>query len=388
MATSFCPPYPFGTVAQTDKFSVVSAVILAGTRKGLFLLKSDDRRSWSVEDPVLEGWDVFHAMQDLRDGSLYAAANHGVYGATVHRSTDGGKTWTRSEGLGLPEDSGLTLEKTWHVEPGRDSEPGTLWLGGAPGVLFRTDDSGESWEVVQSVLEHPTRERWNPGAGGMCTHSIQLDPADPNRMYIGISAAGVFRSEDEGESWTPANKGTAADFFPEDRFPEVGQCVHKLLLHAGKEGRLWQQNHCGVYRSDDRGENWERLEDNGLPSAFGFPLALHDAKPDTAFVIPEDEARGGEVGGGNRVTTGGRLGVYRTDDGGKTWELASNGLPERAWVEVLREGMASDRDDPVGIYFGTKSGSIFVSLNEGDEWFEAARYLPAVLSVEIGELPS
>jgi photosystem II stability/assembly factor-like uncharacterized protein len=361
-------------------------MILAGTRKGLFLLRGDDdRRTWTVEDPALEGWEIFHATQDPRDGSLYAAANHDVYGATVQRSTDNGKTWNRSEGLGLPEEGELKLEKTWHVEPGRDSEPGRVWLGAAPGVLFRSDDSGENWDVVQSVLEHPTRERWNPGAGGMCTHSIQLDPDDPDRMYIGISAAGVFRSEDGGESWTPANKGTAADFYPDDPFPDVGQCVHKVLLHPAKEDRLWQQNHCGVYRSDDRGESWERLEGNGLPSGFGFPLALHHQKPDMAFVIPEDSVQAGEVGGGNRVTSEGRLGVYRTEDGGKSWELASNGLPEPAWVEVVREGMASDRLDPAGIYFGTKSGSIFLSTNEGEEWSEVARHLPAILSVEVGE---
>lgn len=360
--------------------------ILAGTRKGLFLLRADDaRRDWTLEGPMLEGWEVFHAAQDPRDGTLFAAANNFVYGATVQRSKDGGRTWERSEGLGLPEETGLTLEKTWHVEPGRDSEPGVLWLGGAPGVLFRTEDSGESWQVVQSLLEDPTRERWQPGFGGMCTHSIQIDPADPGRMYVGISAAGVFRSEDGGESWTPANSGTAADFMPDDPFPEVGQCVHKVLLHPGREGRLWQQNHCGVYRSDDHGRSWERLEENGLPSAFGFPLALHHSKPDTAFVIPEDSAREGRVGGGNRVTSEGRLGVYRTEDGGKSWELASNGLPERAWVEVLREGMASDRLDSPGIYFGTKSGSVFASTNEGDEWAEIARHLPAVLSVEVGE---
>jgi photosystem II stability/assembly factor-like uncharacterized protein len=206
-------------------------------------------------------------------------------------------------------------------------------------------------------------------------------------MYVGISAAGVFRSEDVGESWTPANKGTAADFSEDDRFPEVGQCVHKVLVHPAKPERLWQQNHCGVYRTDDKGVSWERLEDNGLPSSFGFPIAIHHGDPDVAFVIPEDSVRGseGEVGGGDRVTTGGRLGVYRTKDGGRSWELASKGLPERAWVEVLREGMASDQLDPVGIYFGTKSGSIFVSPDEGGEWIEAARFLPAVLSVEVAE---
>ena len=242
--------------------------ILVGTRKGLFLLKGDEtRRKWETEGPYLAGWDVFHAMKD--EGSIFAAANHAVYGATVQRSDDAGKTWERSEGLGLPEDHELTLEKTWHVEAGPN---GMLWLGGAPGVLFRSADRGQSWEPVTSLIDHPTRERWNPGAGGMCTHSIQFDPENDQTMYVGISAAGVFRSEDAGASWRPANKGTAADFMPDDPFPEVGQCVHKVLVHPAKTDRLWQQNHCGVYRTDDRGENWERLEENGLPSAFGFPI--------------------------------------------------------------------------------------------------------------------
>jgi photosystem II stability/assembly factor-like uncharacterized protein len=364
----------------------MAKMILAGTRKGLFLLRGNgDHSSFEVSEPVLAGWEVYHAMQDPRDGSLWAAANNWVYGATVHRSTDNGKTWNRSESLGLPEDGELKLEKSWHVEPGRASEEGRLWLGAAPGVLFRTDDHGETWEVNEGLLNHPTREQWNPGAGGMCTHSIQVDPHDENRMYIGISAAGVFRSEDNGESWTPANKGTRADFDPENQYPEIGQCVHKVLVHPALDGRLWQQNHCGVYRSDDRGESWETLDTNGLPSSFGFPIAIHRQKPDMAFVIPEDYAKPGKVGGENRVTTGGRLGVYRTEDGGKSWELTANGLPDPAWVEVLREGFASDQDDPVGIYFGTKSGSIFVSPNEGDEWVEVVRHLPAVLSVEVGE---
>jgi photosystem II stability/assembly factor-like uncharacterized protein len=354
----------------------VGFAILAGTRKGLFVLHGDEgRRDWRVEGPLLPGWEVFHAIADPRDGIVYACGNHFVYGATVHRSSDNGKTWERSEGLGLPEDSELTLEKVWHLEPGHDD---TLWLGAAPGALFRSADGGSSWESVDGILQHPTRERWQPGAGGMCTHSIQLDPNDPKTMYVGISAAGVFRSEDGGESWTPANKGTAADFMPDDPFPEVGQCVHKLLAHPAQPERLWQQNHCGVYRSDDRGESWERLEGNGLPSGFGFPLALHPRDPDVAFVVPEDGAE-------NRVTSNGRLGVYKTADGGKSWELSSNGLPEQAWVAVLREGMAYDRIDPFGLYLGTQSGSIFVSPNEGGEWIEAASHLPPVLSVEVGE---
>jgi photosystem II stability/assembly factor-like uncharacterized protein len=287
----------------------VDVLLLAGTRKGLFFLRSDEGRgSWSLEGPVLPGWEVFHAILDPRNGTVYAAVNSFVYGATVHRSNDLGHTWERTEGLGLPEESGLKLEKAWHVEPGHESEPETLWLGAAPGVLFRSEDGGVEWEVVKGILEHPTREQWEPGAGGMCCHSIQLDPSDPRRLYVGISAAGVFRSDDGGDTWTPANKGTAADFLP-DPYPEVGQCVHKVLLHPALPERLWQQNHCGVYRSDDRGESWERLDGNGLPSDFGFALALDPRDPDTAYVVPEEGAE-------NRVTADGRLGVYRTRDAG------------------------------------------------------------------------
>ncbi len=327
----------------------MGVAVLVGTRKGLFVIRGDEgRRGWSIDGPHLTGWEVFHAVLDPRDESIHAATNSFVYGATVHRSGDRGQTWERSEGIGLPEDSGLTLEKTWHVEPGRADEPGRLWLGAAPGALFRTDDGGTTWEPVRSLLDDPTRERWQPGAGGMCTHSIQLDPSDPQRMYVGISA--------------------------------VGQCVHKLLAHPARPERLWQQNHCGVYRSDDRGESWERLEGNGLPSGFGFPLALDPADPDVAFVVPENGAEG-------RVTCNGRLGVYRTSDGGASWKLLTNGLPKPAWEAVKREGMSFDRLDPVGIYLGTQSGSVFVSPDGGGEWLEVARHLPEILSVEAAEWP-
>jgi photosystem II stability/assembly factor-like uncharacterized protein len=353
----------------------MGVLLLAGTHKGLFLLRGDDdRKRFELEGPFLAGWDVYHAVMDPRDGALYACGNHFVYGGTVHRSDDGGRTWERSEELGLPEDSGLKLERTWHLEPGGPNEPGRLWLGGAPGVLFRSDDGGGSWEANRGLLEHPTRDQWNPGAGGMCCHSIQLDPDAPERMYVGISAAGVFRSDDGGETWIPANAGTAADFLPEPN-PEVGQCVHKVLLHPTRPERLWQQNHCGVYRSDDRGESWERLDGNGLPSDFGFALALDPHDPDTAYVVPEE-------GSDNRVTCNGRLGVYRTRDGGASWELASEGLPDRAWAAVLREGMAFDER---GVYLATQSGSIF-ARSDG-EWVEVARQLPPVLSVEAGAWP-
>src|SRR5436190_831695 len=276
------------------------AVLLpVGTRKGLFLLRSDgDRKDWELEGPLLPGWPVYHAIVDPRDGVLYAATNSFIYGGTVHRSRDLGRTWERAEEIGLPEESGLKLNATWHVEPGNGSE---LWDG--------------------------------------------------------------------GDSWTPINKDVAADFHPE-KYPEVGQCVHKLLAHPTRPDRLWQQNHCGVYRSDDRGDNWERLDGNGLPSDFGFALALDAEDPDVAYVIPE-------VSGEQHFTPDGRLGVYRTADGGDSWQLTSNGLPDRAWAAVLREGFAYD---DAGLYFGTQSGSVWSAPRGGSEWIEAAGNLPPILS--------
>jgi photosystem II stability/assembly factor-like uncharacterized protein len=357
----------------------VGVKVLVGTRKGLFSLTGDDtRREWQVEEPQLTGWEVMHAVADPRDGALYACSTNMVYGATLHRSTDGGKTWERSEQVGLPEESGLKVEKLWHVRPGHPDRPGELWLGGAPGVLFRSQDSGQTFEPVESILEHPTRERWQPGAGGMCCHTIQLDPSDPDRVVIAISAAGAFRTDDGGETWFPKNKDVAADFMPDDPYPEVGQCVHKLLVHAARPERWWQQNHCGVYRSDDRGDSWERLDKNGLPSDFGFPVLIHPRDPDTALVIPEEGAM-------NRVTVGGKLGVYRTRDAGASWAPISDGLPEQAWSVILREASASDTLDPAGFYFGTQSGSVFASPSEGDDWVLAASDLPPVLSVEVAD---
>ncbi len=343
------------------------AVLLpVGTRKGLFFLRGDDDlRRWELDGPLLSGWSVNHAIVDPRDGAVCACTNNWVYGGSFHRSTDGGKSWERSEQLGLPEESDLKLNATWHVEPGGESE---LWLGGDPGVLFRSDDDGATWEPNRGILEHPTRERWQLGAGGMCCHSIQVVDGT---LYVGISAAGAFRSDDGGDSWAPINSNVAADFMPE-KYPEVGQCVHKLLAHPARADRLWQQNHCGVYRSDDRGESWERLDDNGLPSGFGFALGLDPSDPDIAFVIPEESAE-------NRVTSEGRLGVYRTQDGGASWALWSDGLPDRAWAAVLREGFAFDTD---GVYFGTQSGSVWAARRDGDGWVEAARNLPPILSVE------
>jgi photosystem II stability/assembly factor-like uncharacterized protein len=347
----------------------VGAALLVGTRKGLFVVR-EDGDEWTVDEPLLRGWSVYHAVADPRDGVLHACTKSFAYGATLHRSRDRGRTWERPERLELPAESGLELEATWHVEPGRSSEPDTLWLGGDPGALLRSDDGGATWSAVEGILGHPTRDRWNPGAGGLCCHSIQI--AD-GRLYVAISAAGTFRSDDGGETWEPINSGVAAGFLP-DPYPEVGQCVHKLLAHPARPERLWQQNHCGVYRSDDGGDAWERVDGNGLPSEFGFALALDPSDPDVAYVAPEE-------GPENRVTCDGRLGVYRTGDGGASWELDSDGLPERAWTGVLRECLASDER---GVYLGTQSGSVFVQSREG-RWREAALQLPPILSVEVAD---
>jgi photosystem II stability/assembly factor-like uncharacterized protein len=331
----------------------------------------DDRRRWQVEGPLLEGWGVYHATIDPRHGTVYAATNHIVYGPTVQRSTDGGKTWKRSKRIGLPEESGLTLNAVWHLEPGRPGEPETLYLGGDPGVLFRSDDRGETWDVNRGILEHPTRERWFPGAGGMCCHSIQLDPRDRRRMYVGITAAGVFRSDDGGETWIPVNTNVAADFLG-DPYPDVGQCPHKLLLHPARPERLWQQNHFGVFLSNDHGNSWVQLDGNGLPTGFGFPIMLDPNDPDKAFVIPEESPE-------YHYSPGGRLAVYGTRDSGETWEAMADGLPEQAWAAVLREASASDAES---LYFGTQSGSFF-ALTERNRWVEAVRHLPPILSVEV-----
>jgi photosystem II stability/assembly factor-like uncharacterized protein len=354
----------------------VGLAVLVGTKKGLFVLEGDaERREWTLNGPHLTGFSVYHAIRDPRDGTLYAATNF-FDGGTVHRSSDNGETWERAEELGLPEGGELKLNATWHVEPGGNGE---LWLGGDPGVLFRSDDQGVTWQVNEGILNHETRDQWNPGAGGMCLHSINVDPDEAKRMVIGISAAGVFRTDDGGATWEPANKGTSADFLP-DAQPEVGQCVHKVLIHPAQPDRLWQQNHCGVYRSDDRGTSWERLDGNGLPSDFGFALMLDPRDPDAAFTIPEESAM-------NRVAPNNRLGVYRTRDGGSSWELLKNGLPQQAWVGVLREASAWDGHEPNGLYFGTQTGSVLASPDGGDSWHEAARWLPPVLSVETAEWP-
>jgi photosystem II stability/assembly factor-like uncharacterized protein len=355
-------------------------LLLAGTRKGLFLFTSPDRERWKMRGPFLQGKEINHAMSDPRTGRIFATANDAWFGSEIVFSDDLGATWTSAKrNPAFAADSDQKLERIWHVEPGRASEPGVLYAGVAPAALFRSADGGETWEEVRTLSAHPTRDRWHPGAGGLCLHSIQLDPRDPQRMWVGISAVGVFRTDDGGTTWQTRNRGTRAEFMPE-KYPEFGQCVHKLLLARGDSGSvLFQQNHCGVYRSADAGDTWQEIT-AGLPSDFGFPLATHPRNPDTAWVLP---LQGGEF----RCPPEGKLRVWRTRDGGASWTALGVGLPEdNAFCGVLREGMAADDGDPAGVYFGTNTGKLFASRDEGDSWSVIADNLPPISSVHVAAI--
>lgn len=357
-------------------------LLLVGTRKGGFIFHSDARRKkWSIEGPLLRGLQVHHFIRDARgDGrSLFAAAFNDWFGCDIQRTKDGGRTWQRTEGgVRYAEDSGLSVKCVWHIRPGRSSEPDVLYAGVDPAGLFRSEDGGVTWSEMRGLNRHPTRAKWMPGAGGMILHTILLDPARPERIYAAISAAGVFRSDDNGATWEPRNKNTRADFLP-DKFPEVGQCVHKLALAPGSSTRLYQQNHCGMYRSDSAGDSWKDIS-RGLPSRFGFPIAVHPHDPEKLWLIPA-------VGAEFRACPDGSLAAWISANGGRTWRKQTRGLPTRnAHLLVLREAMSTDANDPAGVYFGTETGQLFATRNEGRGWKLIADFLPPILSVEAATL--
>lgn len=353
------------------------ATLLIGTKRGLFIARSSDgRTTWHISEPKLEGREVYHAVIDPRDGTYWAATDHAVWGAHVHRSDDGGATWDVLPGAPHhPDDRGL--KAIWHLAPGTADQRDTLYAGIEPAGLFVSHDRGGSWQPLPGLNEHPTNTTWQPAGGGLALGSILHDPRDARRMYCSLSAGGVYRSDDGGTSWSPCNRGVRADFLP-DRYPRTGQCVHQLRLHPARPDRLYQQNHCGVYRSDNRGDDWTEIT-SGLPSDFGYALALDPADADVAYVIPEESSH-------MRATCGGRLRVYRTRDAGASWEPLTQGLPqEHAYVSILREGMCNDAASPVGIYFGTSSGHLFGSRDAGETWSLLAGYLPRILSVTSGD---
>ena len=349
--------------------------LLVGTRRGLFIATADSSRlTWRIDGPHMEGYEVYHAVADVRDGrTAYAAVNHPVWGSHIYRSSDGGTHWDQlPERPAFPADSHHELRAIWHIAPGDADRPGRLYAGTEPGALFVSDDGGGSWEWVRSLESHPTRALWQPAKGGLALHSIQLDPRDPARIYVALSAGGVYRSNDDGRSWAAINSGVRADFLPEP-LPVAGQCVHSVRLHPAEPDRLYQQNHCGLYRSDDRGENWTEISD-GLPSDFGYVVGLDPADPHRCWVIPEESSH-------MRAVCDQRLRVFETIDGGGSWTAWDDGLPqEHAYVSVLREAMATDGLDPCGVYFGTSTGHLFGSP-DGRRWTAIASYLPKILSV-------
>lgn len=365
---------------QQDPYSqlpytyVMTAVrLFAGTRKGLFVLESDaDRTDWTVSEPALAGWEVSDVRVDDRgEHRLFAGVSHFVYGATVHRSTDGGASWEQVESSPA-YDHDRELNRIWTVVPGRVDDPDTVYAGVDEAGLFVSRDGGDTWREIAGLTNHETVERWFPGKGGLCCHSVLPHPADPDRLWVGISAVGVFRTDDGGDSWTLQNDGLEVAA-PDDDHETLGSCVHQLVLDPTDPDRLFQQNHLGVYRSTDAGEHWERIDD-GLPSTFGFPLVLHPHDPETLFVFPleSDEVR---------LTIDGRPAVYRSSDAGDTWERCDDGLPTDSWVTVLRQAMATDTLEPAGVYLGTTGGRIFHSADAGDSWAPIDAHLPRIHSL-------
>ncbi|MBI3764218.1 MAG: exo-alpha-sialidase [Chloroflexi bacterium] len=356
-------------------------LVLVGTRKGAFIFESDRaRKKWAMTGPHMQGWGVNHITLDKRGGApgvIFAAFNHEVYGANIHRSSDLGKTWQMADGPRFPTDAnaGKKVARIWRVEPGHASRPDEVWAGVDPASLFKSEDGGQTWSPVDSLNEHATREKWVPGAGGLILHSIIPHPSDPKRMHVAISAAGVFRTEDGGATWSPKNHGTKACFLPEgQQWPEVGQCCHHLVMSPTNPEVFFQQNHCGVYRTENGGDEWTDIGE-GLPAKFGFPMAIHSHEEQTIYIVPE-------VSDEYRYVPGGAMAVYRSRNGGRKWERLSRGLPNKdAYLHVFREGMATDTCDSCGVYVGTGTGQVFFSRNAGDSWEMLADFLPPIYSV-------
>lgn len=364
--------------------------VLLGTAKGAFILQSDSRRRrWKMRGPFFRGSPINHIAFDERDGrKVYAAVNSGQFGSTIGMSKNFGRDWdTAKEPPRYPEGSDLKVERVWHVEPGHPDEPDVVYAGVEKAGLFRSENGGNTWKPIDGLNNHPSRPKWQPGAGGLCLHTILIDPTNLKRMYVAISAAGVFKSEDGGQSWSPKNKGVHAYFLP-DPNAEFGQCTHKMAMDSEKPHHLYQQHHGGVYKTQDAAENWVDIS-NGLPTAagqnyeiaaFGFPIVSHPRKTGTFYVVPEE-------GDFFRAAANREFALYATSNAGKSWKKLNKGLPSRdAYLGCYREGLACDKLDPVGLYVGTRMGHVFHSANEGRTWRLLAQWLPPIYSVSTATL--
>jgi photosystem II stability/assembly factor-like uncharacterized protein len=339
-------------------------------------MTSRDRKTWTCEAPSFKGFRVFWGILDQRAGGhrLFAAQNGDFFGTFLPYSDDFGQTWNEPEqGIQFPEGGNDKLVNICTVEPGRADEQGTLFAGVDPASLWETHDNGVTWELNQGLFNHPTRPTWNPGAGGLCLHTIIPDYSNPNRMWLGISAVGCVRTDDGGKSWVFANKNTRAGFQP-DIYPEYGQCLHRMIQHPTIPDVLYQQNHCGIYKTDNAGDDWTDIQHN-LPSEFGFPIALDRHHPETVYTIVEDPMA--------RENVNDQFTVYRTEDAGEHWQALTEGLPVGTGVRlgVLRHGMCADTHDPCGVYVGTNTGQLFATSDRGETWRLIADFLPPIYSV-------
>jgi photosystem II stability/assembly factor-like uncharacterized protein len=356
-------------------------VMMIGTRKGLWIARSDDRVHWTLGEPQFWMNEVVSCAIDNRGDSprLLAGVMSWHLGPQVNRSDDLGATWqeTPNGAIRFPEDTGVALERVWQLSL-PESEPDVVYAGTQPSALFRSNDRGETFDIVRSLWDHPHREKWDAGFGGQAIHTILPDPADANLLTVAMSTGGVYQSEDGGGSWHPSNKGVKAYFFP-DPWPEFGQCVHKVASNPARPERMYLQNHHGVYRTDDGGRTWESIAD-GLPSDFGFPIVVDPHDPDTVYVFPL-------VADSNRVPPDGKPRVWRSRDAGQTWAELADGLPEESFFTVvLRDAMCVDQATPTGVYFGSRDGSVYASNDAGDHWAAVAEHLPDVLCVRVAQV--
>ncbi|HUM06337.1 MAG TPA: sialidase family protein [Terriglobales bacterium] len=391
-----------------------SVRVLVGTRKGAFILSSDGKReNWKVDGPHFSGWEMYHLKGSPADPNrIYASQTSGWFGQIIQRSDDGGKTWhqpgtppgetTTPDGMPKGESNKFVYDtsagtgkpltthqfydgtqhpwefkRVWHLEPSL-TDPNTVYAGVEDAAIFRSTDGGVTWRELPGLRGHGTGPKWQPGAGGMCLHTIILDPSNAKRMWIAISAAGAFRTDDGGESWKPINRGLRSQYIP-DPDAEVGHCVHHIAMNPRRPGVLFMQKHWDVMRSDDSGDNWKEVSGN-LPTDFGFVIDVHAHEPETIYVVPIKSD-------GEHFVPDGKLRVFRSKTGGNEWEALTKGLPQKdCYVNILRDAMAVDSLDKCGVYFGTTGGQVYCSADAGDSWNPIVRDLPAVLSVEVQTL--